>query len=395
MRYRLEFEADGLMAHARERTGLADFGPDHFREPLDVLLRAIREEAQLNDAGAAVHRERIVNALANRLRKQALFARHPEIREQEVDVAVVIVGLPRTGSTMLHRLLAASPRMTATRWWETIYPLPRDGDGEADVAARKADAEALAAELLGASRGFDAIHPLDAHAYDEELPLIEQSFLSNIPESMLYVPSYGAWLLNTDQRPAYDELIDWLRVLQWQDSARRGRSWILKAPHHLTALRTVLEVFPRAAIAMTHRRVDHVMGSWYSMVASLTGGNTDADFARAQARHWTQRLRRNLEDMMAARAGAEERFIDVHYRSLLEAPLEHARRTFAAAGVPASPADEAAWAAWLATNRRDSRPSHKYDVADFGISPETLGEEFSFYSDVFDPVTPNNKVLMR
>lgn len=385
MRYPAEFHVDGLMALARQRTGLTDFGPGHFVEPLDVLVRAMHEEAQLNEAGAAVHGGRLVNALANRLRKQALLARQPEILEQEVNVAAVIVGLPRTGSTMLHRLLSASPRATATRWWETIFPLPRRDDGNSDIAERKADAEALAAQLLEASAGFDAIHPLDAHAFDEELPLIEQSFMSNIPESMLYVPSYGEWLLKADQRLAYAELIDWLRILQWQDPERKGKSWILKAPHHLTAVQTVLEVFPRAAMVMTHRRVDHVMGSWYSMVASLTGGNTDRDFAREQASHWTQRLRRNLEDMMAARANAEDRFIDVHYRSLLEEPLDHARRVFAAAGLAADAADEAAWSAWLAGNQRDNRPSHKYDVVDFGISADRLREEFAFYSDLFDP----------
>lgn len=385
MRYPAEFNVDGLMALARQRTGLTDFGPDHFVEPLTILVRAMVEEAQLNDSGAAVHGGRLVNALSNRLRKQALLAKHPEIREQEVHVAAVIVGLPRTGSTMLHRLLAASPHATATRWWETIFPLPRRDDGDADIASRKTDAEALAAQLLESSAGFNAIHPLDAHAFDEELPLIEQSFMSNIPESMLYVPSYGEYLLGADQRPAYDELIEWLRILQWQDPTRAGQKWILKAPHHLTAVQTVLDAFPKAVMAMTHRRVDHVMGSWYSMVASLTGGNTDTDFSAAQAAHWTQRLRRNLQDMMTARAKAEDRFIDVHYRSLLEEPLVHARRTFEAAGMPVTDADQAAWSAWLAANQRDNRPSHKYDVADFGVSSDALKQDFAFYSDIFDP----------
>lgn len=385
MRYVAQFDINVLMAQARDRTGLADFGPDHFVEPLSVLTRAICDEAKLNETGVNFQAERLVNALANRLRKQALFAHHPEILGQEVAVSAVIVGLPRTGSTMLHRLLAASPQTTATRWWETIYPLPQGENKISDEAARKRDAEALVAQLLDASAGFDAIHPLDAHAYDEELPLIEQSFVSNIPESMLYVPSYGEWLLKADQRPAYGELIDWLRILQWQDTGRNGKSWILKAPHHLTAVQTVLDMFPQAVIAMTHRRVDHVMGSWYSMVASLTGGNTDADFSQDQARHWTQRLRRNLEDMMAVRACDESRFIDIHYRSLLETPLEHARRTFAAAGLEVGADDEAAWAQWLGANKRDGRPTHKYDVADFGISTDNLQQEFAFYSDIFDP----------
>ena len=388
MRFLEQLEPPALMRRAREATGLDDFGPAHFVEPLTVLTDAMRKEAELHEAGADAQAARLVNALENRLRRRQLLARHPEIADRQVHVGVVILGLPRTGSTMLHRLLASSPKATALRWWETIFPLPRTEPGDADVAARKADAEALVQQLMSASEGFDAIHPLDAHAHDEELPLIEQSFMSNIPESMLHIPSYGDWLLKADQRPAYDELTEWLQILEWQNPDRAGQSWVLKAPHHLTAVPTVLDVFPEAVVAMTHRRIDHVMGSWYSMVSSLTGGNTHADFSREQAEHWTRRLHTNLGDMMAARRRAEHRFVDVHYKALLDAPLVQAKRIFTAARLSPDKADEAAWSDWLASNRRDNRPSHKYDVEDFGISNERLRRDFAFYSDVYDPTPP-------
>ncbi|QZP09220.1 sulfotransferase [Caenibius sp. WL] len=378
-----QLEPDALMARAKANTGLDDFGPDHFLEPLTVLTRSMREEADLNEAGIQMQGGRIVNALENRLRRQALMKAHPEIADEKVEVGAIIVGLPRTGSTMLHRLLAASPRATAMVWWETIFPLPRDESGAADIAARKADAEALVEQLVGASAGFDAIHPMDAHAYDEELPLIEQSFISNIPEAMMYLPSYGAWLLEADQRAAYGELIDWLKILQWQDPSRRGQKWVLKAPHHLTAVQTVLDMFPEAVIVMTHRRIDHVIASYSSMVGSLTGGNTDTDFRAAQARHWSARLKRNLEDMMAARRNAEDRFVDVDYRKLLADPVGHAIGIFATAGIHADDADVAAWKAWLDGNKRDNRPSHKYELADFGIDAEQLSREFAFYTNVY------------
>ena len=112
-------DADALMARARTNTGLDDFGPDHFMEPLQVLLRSMREEADLTPAGVEMQGGRVVNALENRLRRQALMKAHPEIADETVEVGAIIVGLPRTGSTMLHRLLAASPRATAIVWWET------------------------------------------------------------------------------------------------------------------------------------------------------------------------------------------------------------------------------------------------------------------------------------
>jgi len=385
MRFVKELYAEALISRARRNTRLEDLGPDHFREPLDMLLRSMRDEAQLHEAGATVHAGRIVNALENRLRRVDLVKRHPEILDEEVDVGVVIVGLPRTGSTMLQRLLAASPHATAIVWWETIFPLPRDNSGAADIAARKADAKALSDQLVAASEGFEAIHPMDPFAYDEELPLIEQSFISNIPEAMLYLPSYGEWLLAADQTKAYQELLEWLKILQWQDPSRRGRKWILKAPHHLTAVRTTLETFPNAVIAMTHRRVDHVMGSYYSMVGSLTGGNTDEDFSKEQAAHWTQRLRRNLVDMIPVREEHPDRFLDIQYRELLADPIGNAKKIFVAAGIPADASDTAAWQAWLDGNKRDNRPSHKYDVADYGIDRDKLLADFAFYSDAYVP----------
>lgn len=378
-----ELDPDALMAEAAARTGLSDFGPGHFREPLEVLTRSMREEAQLNAMGRAVQSERLINALANRLRRIELMRRRPEIAAERVEVGVVIAGLPRTGSTMLQRLLAATPQTTAPLWWETIYPLPRGEPGPTDIAARQADAEALAAQLVAASAGLEAIHPMDAHAHDEDLLLIEQTFVSNVPEAMLHVPGYGAWLAAADQTWSYAELIDWLKILQWQNPARRGRKWVLKSPHHLTAVPTVLEAFPAAVIVMTHRRIEHVLGSYFSMVAALTGGNTDADLSREQAAHWAAKLRANLTEMMEARGEAPGRFLDVYYDKLIPAPFDHARRIFAAAGLKPGPADEAGWAAWMAANQRDNRPSHRYDLRDYGIAPEALRDQFAFYSDAF------------
>lgn len=368
---------------ARDRTGLSDFGATHYEAALAALTDAMRDEAQLNAAGLAAMGERLVNALSNRLRRVALFAAHPEIADEKVDVAALIVGLPRTGSTMLHRLLSASPQATAVRWWESVFPLPRDGQEATaqDRAGRIADAEALVAGIMATADGFDAIHPLDALAHDEELPLIEQSFLSNMPESMMYLPSYGAWLLAADQTEAYRELIDWLRILQWQSPERRGAKWILKCPHHLTAVTTVLDMFPDAVMVMTHRPVAQLMPSWYSMVGTLTSAYSEGDHAAAQAEHWTERLRRNLTDMVAARAESPNRFVDVDYRDLLDRPLEEAKRVFEAASIRVGDEDVAAWTAWLDGNKREARPTHRYSLEQFGIAADRLSSDFAFYTE--------------
>lgn len=378
-----EFLIEELLGLAKTRTGLTDFGESQFRIPLGELVNALNDEACLNETGFNAARERLVNALSNRLRKVELLKRHPEIHAEVIDVAGIIIGLPRTGSTMLHRLLAASPNLTAVKWWESVFPLPRGILNEADVKARQSDAETLVDDILSAAQGFEAIHPLNAHAYDEELPLIEQSFVSNLPESMMYLPSYGAWLLQADQTRAYEELIDYLKILQWAAPERRGKKWVLKCPHHLTAIQTCLDLFPNAVIVMTHRPVEDLVPSWCSMVATLTGAYSDKDFSILQAKHWTERLKRNLSDMIEARSEHEERFIDINYKDLLSKPEHAAERFFKAVNLSVEPEDVSAWTAWLKSNRRGDRPKHEYSMEQFGLNPRLLKSEFDFYTSKY------------
>lgn len=372
------------MAIAKARSQLQDFGPEHFIEPLEVLLKAMREEAQLSPAGLSAQSERLINALISRLRKTAFINQHPEVLDEEVNIGAVIVGLPRTGSTMLHRLLAASPNLTATYWWETIYPMPLPDEPLGDPSGRIQLAEQLVQQIMGAAENFDAIHPLKATAYDEELTLIEQSFISNMPESMMYVPSYGKWLLEADQCLAYGELIDYLKILQWQSPERRQQRWVLKSPHHLTATQTLLEMFPEALIINTHRSITEVMPSWYSMVGSLTEADSGAAGLRqAQAKHWTWRLNQCLKDFMAVREGKQERFLDIDYRSLLSEPQVACEQIFTKAGWPLTLEDKGAFAAHLSQNQRGKRPAHRYQLADYGIDKNELQQTFSYYQTSF------------
>lgn len=375
-----------LMDQAVERTGLADFGPDRFIEPLGVLVNAIRNEAQLTAQGAKAQVDRLINSLECRLRKMALLSKHPEILDQQVRVGAVIVGLPRTGSTMMHRLLAASPQLTATVWWETIYPIPLSVAKVNDFNQRIEMAQRLVEQILGAAEGFDSMHPLDALAHDEELTLIEHSFVSNMPESMMYVPSYGDWLLKTDQTAAYYELVEYLQILQWQSDDRASCMWVLKSPHHLTATQTVLDVFPEALIVVPHRAVDSVLPSWYSTVASLSQADSDMpELARKQAVHWTGRLGRTLSDMMAVRLKREDRFFDVGYKDLMADPIKVCVKAMERMSMQAGAKDLDAFAAHLNANKREMRPSHDYRLDDYGIHPNELREVFAEYSARFEP----------
>lgn len=369
---------ENITAQAQARTGLNDFGPTHFEQPLKILIKSINEEAQLTEAGLAAQTERLTNALSNRLRKQHLLQTYPEILDETVSVAVVITSLPRTGSTMLQRLLGASPNLTATLWWETIFPLPVEGESRYENHIRLEQAKALIQMITSAAENIETMHPMDPLAHDEDLMIVEQSFVSTMPEAMMYVPSYGAYVLQTDDSWVYDELTDYLRILQWQSPSRAGRKWILKSPNHMQHVPTVLRKFPEAVIAMTHRDIVQVMGSWFSLAESLRRADSNAGVTEQNVAHWINRWAAGLQTIATARAAAPDRFIDVAYTDLLAAPLHTAEAIHARAALPFGPDTHDSLQAWLTAHPRDARPSHRYALTDYGVDEATLQSALPF-----------------
>ncbi|MGB3437187.1 MAG: sulfotransferase [Actinophytocola sp.] len=369
---------DDLLAAAREKTGLTDYGDDWFTEPLGVLAGALNEEARLSELGLALTRRRLTALLADRLRLRRLQAEHPGILEEQVTVAAEICGLPRTGSTLLHRLLAASRHVTSTLSWETSYPLPFPGEGP-DAAERKQRARERAELFLQMSPDFGDIHTIEWDGPEEDVILLDRTFTSMSFDSFYRVPSYGTWLRGADQAPAYRELREWLQVLQWQDPAREGRPWVLKSPHHLTAVRTVLDTFPGCRIVMTHRSPVSAVPSYASMVASMTGQYSDLVDPVEIGRYWSARFARTLREFTEVRRERPDRFVDVRFADLVADPVAAAVRVTAELGLPA---DEAAFTGYVAHNREQRHGKHTYTAEDFGLTEAGLARDFAFYEEV-------------
>jgi hypothetical protein len=368
-----------LLAAAREKTGLDDFGDEWFTEPLTVLVEALDTEARLSELGLALTRRRLAALLADRLRLRALRKEHPEIADTEVTVAAAICGLPRTGSTLLHRLLAASPGLTSTLSWETSYPLPFPGEGP-DAAVRKARARERAKLFLDLSPDFADIHQIEWDGPEEDVILLDRTFTSMSFDSFYAIPSYGTWLRAMDQAPAYRELREWLQVLQWQDPARRGTSWVLKSPHHLTAVGTVLDTFPGCRIVMTHRSPVSAVPSYASMVCSIGRQYSDDVDPVALGRYWSERFATTLRGFAGVRRARPERFVDVRYGELVAEPVGQACRVLGELG--AAP-DAGALESYLDRNRGQRHGSHAYTPADFGLSADGLAHDFAFYTEEY------------
>lgn len=372
-----------LVAEARRRTGLDEFDDIAFDEPLEVITRSLIREARLNAFGLDVWHERLLNFLMGRLRAQDWFRRHPQILEEEIGPPVVILGLARTGTTLLHRLLASDARFHSTAWWEARYPVPApdDVDGAQRIAASKAEVAAI----LAANPELAAIHPWDALGADEDNHLLDHTLMSTTHEALVCIPSYHAWVARQDMRPAYAYWKKMLQLLQWQKRRRglppAGR-WVLKTPVHLGYVDIIGEMFPGAHFIQTHRDPLSTIPSYASMVYSLWVGVCDEPDAVEAGRQSSATLERNLKRCLAARDRLPPgRFFDVDFRETVSDPLGLIERIYAHLGMPLTPAARAGIEAYMANNPREKRPPHHYTLAQFGFTEAQIKERFRAYRE--------------
>jgi len=373
-------DRESLIAQAREQTGLSDFGNEWLFDNIDVLIPSLNTQAKLSPEGIYGAQHMIVSGLVNRLRHIQLIKDNPEILDEKVNVTAVLTGLPRTGSTMLHRMLAAAPNLTGVRWYETQNYVPLEGEVRGDPTPRLEAAKGVLAYMLEKIPELMSIHPMDIEQPDEEVIILGQLFSSSMIESTYFVPDYAAWLSKQNPRKAYDDLVQILQSLQWQDPSRRGKNWVLKTPGHLMSLQTVLDVFPKAKIVMTHRDPVSTIPSYCSMETSLYK-MTSTQISNAEiGNYWTARLKEWLDNFMQVRGNVEaDRFIDVNYKNLLTAPSEEGMRVLSAAGIPMSSQIKSGMEDWIDANRREHRAAHKYSLQDFGLDEETIRAKYGDY----------------
>lgn len=373
---------EALLQKAREQTGLTDSGDDWFMGPLARLIGDVNRNAGLvspeSSAGA-----RIQGALADRLQLEQYFKDHPDAAEEKIDLAGAIIGLPRTGSTMVHRLLAASPKLTALWWWETAFPFPFPDESPADPAPRQEAAKGMVDWLLKEWPDFESIDPMDAMAINEEVVLLDRTFLSTTYDSMMPIHEYGHWQAEQDHEPAIRDLFRFMQVIQHQRVARGEprRPWVFKTPHYVMgALGGLLKVWPNVTLVMTHRHVGEVLPSYCSMCASLSVNSSLTYRKELQGAHWTRRFKEGLERLEAIRATLSPgQIIDVRYQDTVSNPLGTAERMMTALGFDFDEADRAVFETAIAANAREARPKHKYSAADFGLTPEGIASDFAFY----------------
>ncbi len=377
----IRFEPAALLAEASGKTGgLTDFGDPSFRKGLAVFCRSLEDEAKLSPLGRQLLYQKVIELLTNRLGIENWYMRHPEIENETLAPPLVIVGLPRTGTTLLQRLLSCDPQFYSMPWWESRYPVPFAGEDLRAPEQRIAQARAEVKVMIEAMPKLLSIHPMDADQADEEAMLMEHSFIAAM-NTYACIPGYMGWLARVDERPAYAYLKRMLKFLQWQKRQRGivAERWVLKTPHHLLRMELLLEVFPGVRVIQTHRDPLETIPSIASFIHTLWCIYSN-DAAPAAAGHeWSELMARALKHTMTVRGRQPASFFDVNFVDTVKRPFEVVRDIYAFAGLPLTAQAERAMQDWTADNRRDTRAAHDYRLETFGLSEAQIKRDFAEY----------------
>ena len=380
-------DKDALLEEAAAATGLNDFGDRWFEKPFEVLLDSVKHEAQLNAAGEFSATKMFHHVLRDRLYTQMWFGRHPEILARPLKNPVVIVGPMRSGTTRLHRLLAADQRFAHLRSFETISPVPRPEfeqvlAGEAEDFRPKLAARILKVARLANPRTL-SIHPTGAYEPEEELGLVAASMYGMKWEAQWNVPSYAEWCHEESAIPAYRHMANLLRLIGWSQQESSLRPWILKTPQHMLDLPALLEVFPDARLIFTHRDPKQVVGSAASLAWNQTIIYSDHNDPAQTGRDWLGKTATMIARMRDARdAIPRERMIDVQYEDMETDWRGTMERVYRFLDLEMEPA-VAGMEDYLDRSARLKRHPHRYSLAEFGLREDQVNERFADYTETF------------
>jgi len=370
--------APELIDAARKRTGLDDFGPGDFFEPLSRLLESCQKEARLNFIGKQALSADLIRMLTNRLLLERDRDLRPTIRTEKITAPVFIVGLPRSGTTLMHTLLAADPDHRAPLTWEVMFPSPpTDSKKRQRIRAARRSLNIL--RWLAPT--FRQVHALGAELPQECVSLTSPSMLSDQLDTMYRVPSYRGWFLKQDLLPAYQFHH---RLLQHLQHRRRAQRWILKAPAHMFALPALLSLYPDAAFVQVHRDPLKAIASVSSLVAILRRVFSDqvdpVEVGRDAFQYWCDTMAAFLQHRDELPA---TRFCDINYSDIRQNPIAEARRIYQHFGWILSDETERRMQAVLANQPVEENGFHRYDPAQFGLEPAEVSACFANYCDRF------------
>lgn len=384
----IRFDADEMCDEARRRAGCDDFGDPAFRDRLDASIAAVQCDTGLGPLGRLAIRQRTVRLLTARLLVEDLVRRRPEILDIPLVAPIIVIGLPRSGTTHLVNLIAADTRLRSLPYWESREPVPRPGDGPGrdgvdprfDRCRRDYEAQMQMVPLLR------AMHHQYPTAIEEEIELQDLDFSSYTLEWLARVPQWRDFYLGLDQRVHYAYL---KKVLQVCTFLRGPNRWVLKSPQHLEQIPALLATFPDATFAITHRDPVSVIQSAVTMLAYGDRMRRAAIEPEQLGAYWVDRVGRLLDACVRDRellpAG---RTVDVRFDEFMADDIAMVERIYERNDRPMTPDARARIAAFLDENRRGKHGRIDYDLRrDFGLEPDAVRSRFGEYMQRFGIVT--------
>jgi Sulfotransferase family len=379
------FTVEDFVAEGARRTGgLDDFGDGPFVEPLGLFLDSLENEARLNETGRLIAHERALLHIVNRLGYVNDRKRFPEIAEQKIVRPVFIIGFPRTGTTILHDILAQDPDSRAPLTWEVTFPSPPP-----EAATFHTDPRiALTASLLPTpeteterDRQFKAMHPMGAELSQECVVMMGEAMCTPLFHNQFRVPSYEDWVdLEADWSHVYSFHERQLQHLQWR-APQRDR-WVLKTGAHLWGLEHLLRTYPDARIVFTHRDPVKSVTSYASLTSLVRSTGSDDVDRFEVAQDWTPRLGRAIDHALQVRAAKDYPdaiFYDMHFSDFVADQFAVVSDIYQALGLPMTEAGAERMKAFIADNPKGKHGIHSYTPEEYGIDPDAVRRELKGY----------------
>ncbi|MDG2332721.1 MAG: sulfotransferase [Myxococcota bacterium] len=377
-------DVETLLASARRETRLEDLGGNAFMPALKLLVDSIENQARLSPFGRYFARRQLVEVLMHRLRMTDYRHQHPEVGEQQIRRPLLVLGLPRTGTTLLYELLAQDPAHRAPRSWELDDPCPAPTRSLGADDPRVKRCEKRMAALRAMSPGFQAIHPIGAMLPQECLVATAYAVHSVRFELCFDVPAYQDWLTHQDMAYAYQVHFEILQHLQSQQPTER---WVLKSPGHLGTFDSILQRYPDAMMVQTHRDPQKVIPSLASLYANMRSIATEDlrihEIGEQVLRTWSSYLDRGIQKR-SEQPDKAEHIVDIQFDNLVANPIDTVKAIYRHFELPLGPETLRRMRHYLEANRRHRHGVHRYEAGTFGLEAGQIESAFKRYSDHFD-----------
>jgi Sulfotransferase family len=375
-----ELDADRFIKIAKEKTGLTDLGGNQFDEPLRKLLDCAAREVDFHASGLEAFKSDVLRCLVNRLRMQQDIKDHPEILDEDVSDPIIIIGMGRSGTTKLHKVLSAPDSVQKTLFWRMWNPsrFPNTVPGKPDPRIAAAGSSHLVTQDNAVA---DAGHHMEEQEVEEESILYMGTFEGWTWTQLAPAPRFFDWIMSRPSIESFRYVKTILQYLQWQDGGKRGRPWILKSPAYVTYLDSLLECYPNATIVHAHRDPRETIPSYAKLLGaiwSIQSNPLDSHFVGSETqRMWKFKIDRCLEARDRLRLNG--RILDVKYQQVRNDPMSVVREIYRRAGRTLSAEAEQKMAAWHATNEQGRFGKHEYSLEEFGLSEVGIDKAFAEY----------------